>query len=282
MKLLKKAFALCSGVLMSFSNGLEVNALFGNAHFNIGQKIIKNLETEIYESEKRAFLSGLVYADIGRFKFDEELKIESDSDEFVEEMKKHVQTSEEEWFVRGFEMHVLQDKETSKFLKNAFGFQKINYVNYAFGCGFLDAYFSDQNNKYIYNEFLDKFNFNQIYENKSFGEITKNIDSPKDFLELTINSLLESKYDFLDKVELVLYDDLIIKTYAALGLKINTEDLQEQAANIVGSFAVLSSVYKTLPEKTKFNKEDLASKIELECENLTNLCIYNLRGNNQV
>ncbi len=280
MKLLKKAFALCSGVLMSFSNGLEVNALFGNAHFNIGQKIIKNLEIEISEGEKKAFLSGLVYADIGRFKFDEELKVESDSDKFVEEMKKHVQTSEEEWFVRGFEMHVLQDKETLKFLKNVFGFQKINYVNYIFSCGFLDAYFSDQNNKYIYNEFLDKFNFDQICENKSFGEITKHLDLPKDILEPTINILLKSKYDFLDKDELVLYDSLIIKTYESLGLKINTEDLQEQAANMVGSFAVLSSIYKMPPEETKLSKEDLASKIELECENLANLCISNLKENN--
>ena len=63
--------------------------MFGNAHYNIGKQIIDKIDIDLSPSEKNAFLSGMVYADIGRFKFDKQSSVESDSTHFVSEMKKY-------------------------------------------------------------------------------------------------------------------------------------------------------------------------------------------------
>lgn len=272
MKILKNFVTLFFCILIcSLNFGVEANALFGNTHFRLGQEIIENSKISLSESEKKAFLSGIVYADIGRFKFDKEINMDSDSDRFIAEMKKHIQTSEEEWFVKGFEMHVLQDRETYKLLKDALGYKFHSYSGYVSACSLLDCYFFKKNNSYIFNNFLDKFNFDWI--NKSID--IKNL-IPKDKTAKCINKeiiagVLDKFYQSINKNPLVLYDELIKNTYHSLGLEVSNEDIYEQAANIVGVFAL-----STLISQDQEISTDLDSKIESACDRLVDLCVSNL------
>ncbi len=49
---------------------MEVDAFFTNTHFNFGKAIIEQSGVSLSKDEENAFLSGLIYADIGRFEFD--------------------------------------------------------------------------------------------------------------------------------------------------------------------------------------------------------------------
>lgn len=49
---------------------MEANALYGNAHYNLANLVIDKGNITISENSKNAFLSSVVYADIGRFEFD--------------------------------------------------------------------------------------------------------------------------------------------------------------------------------------------------------------------
>lgn len=278
MKIFKKFYlVLLAGFMVCSSNVREVNSLFGNTHFNLGQKIIQNLDTEISETQKNAFLSGLVYADIGRFKFDKEIKVNSDSTQFITEMKKHAKTPEEKWFIRGFEMHILQDQKTIGVLEEVFEYKHKGYKEYIADCALLDCYFLNKNNEYIYSDCINKLNLDQIRENLSQLNIQDFIssiceNSNKDLVLLLLNifySSIEKKYS------LNLYNDLVEKTYTSLGLKLNEENINEQAGNIIASFATLTSLFKYDPA---LEKEDLASKIELSCDKLVKICVDNLKS----
>lgn len=274
MKGLKKY--LCAALILVMSSipfCMEANALFGNTHFNLGKKIVAKSEVSLSESEKSAFLSGLVYADIGRFKLDKETGIDSDSAEFVEEMKKHVETTEERWFVRGFEMHVFQDKETGKFLSSIFGHGSASYLEYILQCSLLDAHFLKENGNFISNEFLDKFNFEQVSAGMNFKGISKLVGIPINDAEdakKVVNGILDAYRDYANKDALVLYGDFIKKTYSALGFEVSLDDIYEQAANIVGAFAISA----TVAGMGKFEvPEALDSKIEAQSYELAEQCL---------
>lgn len=251
----------------------EVNALFGNTHFNLGKRMIEKFDTPLLESEKSAFLSGLVYADIGRFKFDKETGIYSDSDNFANEMKKFAVTPEEHWFARGFEAHVMQDNETGNFLTDVLGRKSSAYAEYIMDCSLLDSYFSKKNGV-LYNNFLDKFSFEQITMELDVKDIVKAVniseDKIKDFTRIILN-----KYSSCEnKNTLILYDDLIKKTYHSFGFEIGLDDIHQQAANLIGAFIVTSIVagQKEIPE-------ELVSRIEGKSDELAKFCITNFNLN---
>ena len=166
MKIFKKfCTIIAAGIMVCSLGASEVKSLFGNTHFNLGKKIIENLDISLSENQKKAFLSGIVYADIGRFKFDQEIGIASDSSQFIAEMKKHINNTEEEWFAIGCEIHRLQDAKTSDTLKEIFeNTEKSTYKEYITHCALLDCYFLKKTNEYIHNNHIETFNFNRIKE----------------------------------------------------------------------------------------------------------------------
>lgn len=272
MKKFKKF--LCIAIIFIFGKLIcfrEVSALFINTHFNLGKMIIEQSGILLSEDEKNAFLSGLVYADIGRFKFDKETNINSDSEKFVEAMKKYAKTSEEKWFVKGFEMHVLQDKQTSKFLKEIFGKKSFSYIEYIVNCGLLDNYFLRKNSCYISNKFLDKFNFKQVSSDIDMKNLSQITGIPEDEIENCINTILDKYFYIPDKYQLVMYDNLLKDTYRFLGFEISLDDINEQVANIVGACIVIA----TVTEKNEISKS-LAYNIEVKGNELVKLCISDL------
>lgn len=272
MKGLKKFLvAVLACILSNQFCYMEVSALFINTHFNLGKTIIEQSGISLSEDEKDAFLSGLVYADIGRFKFDRETSINSDSYEFVEEMKKHAKTPKEKWFVRGFEMHVLQDKETEKFLKEVFGREKSSYLEYIMDCSLLDSYFLRKNGCYISNEFLHKFSFEQVSYGIDMKKLSQPLGVPEDKIENLINIILNKYSAIPNKYQLVICTDLIKNTYGSFGFKITLDDIYEQTANILGASIITVNVAK----KNEISS-DLAYKIEDKSDKLAKLCVFKL------
>lgn len=272
MKVLKKLLeTILACILSNQFCCMKVSALFINTHFNLGKIIIEQSGISLSEDEKDAFLSGLVYADIGRFKFDKETSINSDSYKFVEEMKKYAKTSKEKWFVRGFEMHVLQDEETGKFLKEVFAREKYSYLEYIMDCSLLDSYFLRKNGCYIFNEFLHKFSFEQVSYGIDMKKLSQLLGVPEDKIENLINIIL-SKYSAIpNKYQLVICTDLIKNAYGSFGFKITLDDIYEQAANILGACIITASA----AEKYEISS-DLADKIEDKSDELAKLCISKL------
>lgn len=253
----------------------EVSALFGNAHFNLGKKIMEKLGQKLSESEEHAFLSGMVYADIGRFKFDKETGIDSDAYRFAEKMKEFAETSEEKWFARGFEMHVLQDNQTKKFLKEILGHEYSSYSEYMSDCGTLESYFSKKSG-IIYNEFLDKFNFEQVVSGWDINDLEKMAGIPsvasEDMIKEFVERIFAGYSEHSQKNNLVMFDELIKKTYESMGFEISVDDIHEQAGNIVGTFLIVSAIIG----KRVTISEDLAAKIEEKSDELADLCVSKL------
>jgi len=247
----------------------EVSAFFGNTHFNLGQKIMAESKIELSKGERTAFLSGLVYADIGRFKFDKQIyekhkkQIHSDDEIFAVKLAECAKTPAEMWFARGFAVHAFQDLKVQKFLEDILNKKVENYPTYVMDCGFLDYYFCVQQNSFIYNNFLNKFNSDEIAAN--IGDLGKiiGIASAK-----IATSILDNYYSSIKKESLILYDKLIKQAYLFLGLNVTIEELHKQSANIVSVFVILSGLNskRSIPE-------ELANKIELRTKKLVIECI---------
>lgn len=253
----------------------EANVLFGNTHYNIGKQIINNMNISLSENEKSAFLSGIVYADIGRFIFDKKIGIDSDSTTFAKEMKKYTTTNEEKWFVRGIEMHIIQDQQTNEILTHIFGKNDNGYLNYIKKCSLLDCYFLRNNESYIYNEFLDKFNYEQVTSELDTVSIARSLGIPDNQILPMCKSIISSFYMQINKCNLITYNELIVKNYHSLGLKITQKDVQEQEANIVGAsiIACFFASKQQFPDK-------LSTKIDAECKKVINLCTNAICKNN--
>ena len=258
----------------------EVSAFFGNTHFNLGKKIIAESKIDLSHKEMNAFLAGLVYADIGYFKFDKEIRkkckkrINSDDEIFAAKLAECAKTPAEMWFARSFAMHAFQDSIARKFLDDIFGTltkgfnkktSKLQYLAdfglYILNCGFLDYYFCVQQNSFIYNSFLDKFNSDEIAAN--IGSLDKIIGIASTKIATSINY-----YSSIKKESLILYDELIKQAYLSLGLNVTIEELHEQSANIVSAFVILSGL-----NSKRSISEELANKIELKTQELVNECL---------
>ncbi|MGN1034602.1 MAG: hypothetical protein ACI4PK_03320 [Oscillospiraceae bacterium] len=172
-------------------------------------------------------------------------------------------------------MHAFQDSIARRFLDDIFGTQtkgfnkktsKLQYLAdfslYVLNCGFLDYNFCVQENSFIYDDLLVKFNSDEIAFNLgSFGKIIE-IASTK-----IATSILDN-YSSIKKESLVLYDDLIKQAYLSFGLNVTTETLHEQSANIVSAFVILSGL-----NSKRSISEELANKIKLKTQELVNKCL---------
>lgn len=223
---------------------------------------------KLSESEKNAFLSGMVYADIGRFYFDKVTGVDSDSEKFAEEMSKFAKTSEEKWFVLGFKVHILQDKETGKVLRGIFGGKSSSYKDYLKRCALLDNYFLQKNKICVLNDSLDNFKLDQIISGINNKLISKILWLMKNILLYLANWQLKNYCSYEEKYFLTLYGDLIRKTYESFGIKVELSDLQVQTNNILAVSAVLAT---TTGKIIKIDEKS-RSLIEKEMQNLSNLC----------
>lgn len=257
--------------VINLSFTMEANALFSITHFNLGTKMIGSLEQSgetLSESEKAAFLSGLVYADIGRFKFDKKTGIDSDSDKFADTMSQYAKTSEEQWFVRGFKAHIMQDKEAGEFLSKIFGRKGTSYKEYVMRCALLDSYFLKKSNLSIFNDALKIFNFDKFVFETNAKETCKMLGIPSDEVSNFINLAFQKYSNLENKYFLPLYDNLIKVTYKSLGVKIELSEIQNQASNILVASAVLAV---TAGDKTNLD-ENLSISIEKEAQHLCDRC----------
>ena len=249
---------------------IESFAFFGNTHFNLGKETLKIGISNISEDEVTAFLSGLVYADIGKFKFDDELKIDSDSYIFSETMKRLATTSEEKWFARGFAVHAFQDKNVTQFLKNVFGdeYNSDDYIDYLIKCALLDSYFFKKTNSFISNDFFERSN-EKININKplDISETKLGISKVRLGSSEISNNNNDNDNMYYKKDMLVIYDDLIKRTYHSLGLEVTKDDIYDQAAVILGIFTLATSVIN----KAEI-PNDIVLNIEFQIDNLTRLC----------
>lgn len=279
MKLKKIVCIVLSSLLFSMNFcGTSAEAFFGYTHFNLGKKMVGKLDKKLSKSEENAFLSGVVYADVGRFKFDKETGIDSDSYEFVNAMKKFAKTDEEKWFVRGFEAHVLQDNKTGKTLKNIFGAN--DRRAYVFKCSGLDKYCGKQLGGIIlYSECLSKFNFDEVagvLEESGFkvADFSRKYYIPPMIAKIVVKIFLKLRCWLCSKEYLTTYENLIQKTYKSLKFEVSIDDINMQIGNLLGTFMIASYL-----DKSNMS-EELVSKIEHEFEELTCLCVSKLESKN--
>lgn len=273
---MKKIFSIILAFVLNLSLVGEANALLSISHFNLGTTIIENFEQQtgkkLTKSEMVAFLSGEVYADNGRFYLDKKTGIASDSGKFADEMSKFVNSSEEKWFILGIKAHILQDKETGKFLNKIFGGKSSSYKEYLNRCALIDSYFLQKSKLCIFNDSLYKslsnFNLDQITADFNSDEICQMLGLPENKLLDFINLKLKQYLKFGDKYFLDLYGDLLKKTYESFDFKVELSDLQEQANNIVVASAVLATMASG---KIKQDNE-LGVFIESEAKKLSDLC----------
>lgn len=292
-KFRKHIFALLASFLLIFNNEV-VYSLPIYVHFYLAEKLLDIAKINLTDDEKNAFLSGVVYADIGRIKIDDlsidrdgkKAKISSDSEEFANEMMKFVTNSVEKWFVFGFKLHSFQDANTDNFLNESFGVSKCSYLHY----GAIDNYLKEKNKSYIFSnnlgkeEFLEKLDVNDISslvenslgKNKYglIGFILKIFISIPEFLQSWILRLVLKKSYFdrkdLERKIVSPQYDLLQKTYKSLGIELSIDDLKKQEANLI-AVSLLMSIYEN--SKTKNFENDTEScidKITLESTNFLN------------
>lgn len=304
MKNLKKI--LCVVLVCVFgclSCCVEVSAFFSNTHFYLGEKIfgqicklpenekeelLKSLGYSVEETKaispvlstlkegKRAFLSGMFLADIGKFRFDKECSTQSDSEEFAKVMWSYAETPIEKWFALGWWLHALQDGQTNAFLSDVFG-ETSDYSKYIFNCSLLDHYFRSKYYCINYNEFLDMFNFEKVSTDIGMECLFKVINVSKDKMEFLAKSRIrKNSWPYYER-DLVICGNLIKKVYRYYGLdKLSYYDIYYQAGFAVGvSMAAIpfirDFIYKNgLPE-------DVAQKVEAKSDELVNMCVPKIR-----
>lgn len=304
MKNLKKF--LCVVLVCVFgcsSCCVEVSAFFSNTHFYLGEKIFEqicklpeNEREELLEAlgysveeskelspvlstlkeEKRAFLSGMFLADIGKPRFDKECGTESDSKEFAKVMWSYAETPIEKWFALGWWLHALQDEQTNAFLSAVFG-ETSDYSKYIFNCSLLDHYFRSKYYCTNYNEFLDMFNFEKASTDIGMEFLTRCMGVSKDKMEVLVKSRIRKNSWPYYEQELVICGKLIKKVYRYYGLdKLSYCDIYKQAGGVVGVSKSMVPFIHDFIYKNGIPKE-LVPKIEAKSDELVKMCVSKLK-----
>lgn len=234
-----------------------------NAHYNVGKKILELGNFNLKEDEKTAFYSGIVYADIGRFKLDKIAGVESDSEKFIEELKKHVNTKFDHWFLLGAKIHVFTDKKTKKILKNIFKTHTFGYISYLKRCSILEHYFLKETGAYVYSEDLEFFNLNSILFGIDFLKVNKLFKTTKENLENKFKEALKEFYSSINKINLELPLNLLKITYKKFNTFVTEVELKQQVASLTGASALLS-IFATFNSKNLDKKTYLNIKKETE------------------
>lgn len=237
--------------------------MFCNAHYNVGKKILELGNFNLQINEKTAFYSGLVYADIGRFKLDKISGVESDSEKFMKKLKKHVNIPAEYWFLLGTKIHAFTDKKTKKILKNIFKTHTCGYISYLKRCSILEYFFLKETGAYIHSENLELFNLSSALFNVDFFNINELFRVTKENLESKLKKALSKFYHNINKIELKFPINLLKNAYEELGVSVTEGELKQQEATLIGSAALLS-IFATLNNKNLNEKIFLNIKKETE------------------
>lgn len=269
MKMLKKVFCVSFSLVLIACCSWEGKALFGNTHYMIGEKIVKKMEKNLTEEERLAFLSGMVYADIGRLKFDNLCGVKSDSRDFLERLQKNAATDQEKWFVKGVEMHILQDEMTSEFLLDCAD----DYPSYVVRCSLIDYYFLRSSGSYIYSEFLESFDLSEISSLTEYKDLCKAFKIPEEQVGSVCKFIFNQYYRITKRSSLISCDDLLIKTYSDLNLEVTKEELHQQQANMIGAFIITAFMVGNKQEISK----SLIDVIEEKSEKIANVCVEHIK-----
>lgn len=250
------------------------STLIPNALCCLNKGVIKEWsklsKDSLSEEEIRAFISGSIYANIGRFRFNKECGVKSASYEFQEELMKHAKTSEEKWFARGWDMdgRGWGSEGIDVFLSNIFDkdSESTEYFmrcgsKYFLNCSLLDNYFIRKSGCVVSNEFLDMFNFKQVSAELGMATLSQGLGVPEDKVEDASRDILNKHQATSKKYQLVLHGDLIKEAYKSFGLELSLDDIYEQAANVVAMGALISGfasedkIPKPISQEIKDNGE---------------------------
>lgn len=247
------------------------SALLSNSHYYISEQVLDKFQEvnniKLDDESKEYFKSGSVMADIGRFDMDKaqiqnkdtNYTIESDSEEFTGkllEVAKENNNKNDIWYALGSCIHCVQDQHTGELLDSLKNFDNSkelsNSKKYYFKCGIVDNYFYNKLKRAITCENLSE-NFDLAQTGK--GLLTdEELENYKQYAPLFfIIYFLCAKPN-----NLLLNEDLLVKTYKEIGLDVTAENIRKQAANLVGSSAVLSYI------STEFIKEEGKSSEEIK------------------
>lgn len=240
--------------------------MFCYAHYSVGKKILELSQLKLNDDEKEAYYAGLVYADIGRFKLDKKTGVESDSKKFLESLKKNVKSKTERWFLFGVSVHIFTDKKTKRLLKCAFKAPTYGYISYIKRCSILEYYFFKKTNSYIFFEKLDYFSVNSILSNLSFLGTNGLFKETKEFLESKLKKALNNFYVGINKINLKTPLNLLINTYKDLGTIVSKEELEMQAANLIGACALVCSFATGCNKNLKEIFVNIENIIKILCE----------------
>ncbi len=263
---------LCIVLVLCFSFCANVYAFPGFFHYIVAEKILEEGPyKDLTKEESDAFKAASVWADVGACIFDKKAKIDSDSHEFLEIMKKHATKKTDKWFLKGLMIHIFLDKQTTKILQKIFNkkdFKRYEYLKYY---GILDWYLMNKYKRYIYTEHLSKFKIKDLKSRFSNAKQIVSSAVPRTkLLSIGLNVLRIRKGDYrklfgnnIAKNNISNYDDLLIKTYKSIGLDITPSELHIQMGNVVAAFILLQVLYG--------KEKDLvldAKKIDDEIKNL--------------
>ena len=266
---------------------IKTSAFLGNAHYYMSEQVLEKFQKEnnieLSNEEKNSFKSGSVMAHIGRFDMDNENIINpetnktryiiSRSEEFADQLLAQAKINNNKidiWFALGACIHCEQDNRVSSVLNSLENFKNSekldDFKKYYLKCGAVEDYFYDKLSRNINCEDLNK--------NFDLKQIGKDILEEKQLEEYASYAPLFFMIHFwgINSDNLLLNEDLLINTYKNLGLEVTKENIQKQAANLVGASAILTYLSRNFtkeppPIETDNDSEDtIIENIELESE----------------
>jgi len=295
-------------ILTSVFMNTKTSAFLGNAHYYMSEQVLEKFQKEnnieLSEEEKNSFKSGSVMAHIGRFDMDNKEIIDSEtndtrhvisrSEEFVDELMSQAKLNNNKrdvWFALGAHITRDQDEGVSQVLDSLENFKESeeldDFKKYYLKCGIVESYFCDKLSRSI--------NCANSSENFNLKQVGHGIFTDEELEQYSSYAPLFFMIYFLsvNSDNLLLNEDLIVNTYKKLGLEITAEDVKKQAANLVGSSAILSYISQSFieePEKSQeIKSENLKlvsdttqeitkkSKLDKSIDNLVNLCVEKLK-----
>lgn len=288
----KISILFLSGVMGTTCFVHNAYTFLGNSHYYISELVLDKLEKneekkyDLTQEEKQAFLSGTVLADIGRFNFDKKININSDSEEFVLNMIKLAENSNEKWFAYGALAHCVQDENASEILQEFGDFEiselvqkfgdikvpedKVSQIKGLIKYGKAEQYFLDKKQKAIYcDDLMSNFDFEETV--KEFEEFLgkQKIDEFKNLASLA----LLFYYLGIDTNKINIYSDLVKKTYKEYNLELLDEEINKQCANIVAVSAILELIIGKMDyiENTENNTDLIEETKNIKNQKLDNL-----------
>ena len=277
---------------------IGVLALLSNSHYYISELVLEKFQKEnnikLDDENQKYFKSGSVMADIGRFDMDKtqiqtndnSATIVSDSKEFTKKLLEVAKINNSEhdiWYALGACIHCVQDQYTKDLLNSLQNFDttkelddsKKNYFKY----GIVENYFYDKLRRAIICENLS--------ENFDLSQTGKELLTDEEIANYRQYIPLFFKIYFrgVTSDNLLLNENLMVQTYKELGIEVTAERLRNQAANLIGSSAILSYISTHFIKESDVNSnntdelqhdtnyDSLASSID----SLVNLCVAELQ-----